>query len=253
MEERGSDDPNKAMMPISELVPMRRTIILSGRAFYVWPGRIRDIAEIQLWLDTEWGDPIDELLESGALFRARGSKERSDMVRPMVAKTRIGPPRWNSAKGRELILSREGIIFFVSICLRREHPNLTIKDIVEICSGMNAKELVRLKRIFFGSRRDTEISHMLSDDDEDGMSSGQDGLAKTIDLISKERGMTYECIYNLTLNEVENIVTEGGKRSAENGSSFHGRKMSQEEYDDIVMRIMGSTPKELWGDQPSDN
>lgn len=241
------------MASITRVVPISRTISLGGRTFTVWPGRLIEIAQIQAWIDIQWGSPLDDLVSSGVLELDENDSRRIEQVSKAKDRASIGPPLFDEPEGSAMLATAEGVVAFVSIALRRGNPDLSVADIVNACCSMTASEFANLRMIFYSMNQCDQVLKIgvKNKESQKGKISGTD-WTKIIDTVSKDRRLSYSDVYNMTLAEIDCIISEGEISAFSFSAHGQGRPMTQEEYDNMVLSMTGRLPEQLWGNKSKD-
>jgi hypothetical protein len=228
------------MASLTRVIPISKSVSLAGKHFDVWPARLADLARLENAIASMWGDPLNELLSSGAMDLPDGDRTKSEAISRAKAKASEGPPQWDGSGAGEFLATPEGVVAFVSIALRRGHPDLEANDIVSLCCEMSPDEFLELRRSFYCIDTADQVMKIGQKEDKrkSNYNTGAD-WTKIIDKISSDRNWTYEYVYSLTLREVECVLNSGDLSSRSFKMNVPGQKMTQEDYDRMVISMTG--------------
>jgi hypothetical protein len=238
------------MASLARVIPIPKSISLAGKHFNVWPARLIDLARLENAIASMWGDPLRDLLSSGVMDLPDGDRSKSEAIARAKAKASEGPPQWDGGDAGDFLATPEGVVAFVSIALGRGHPDLEVNDIVSLCCDMSPDEFLELRRAFYWVDTLDQVMKIGQREDKKKSiySSGAD-WTKIIDKISSDRNWTYEYVYSLTLREIECVLNSGDLSSGSFKMNVPGQKMTQEDYDRMVISMTGRSPSEMWGDK----
>jgi hypothetical protein len=195
------------MPRITSLVPTARSATVAGRAVVVSPATIRDLAEIQLWLDGKVPDPLQEVWPSLFGSDSLSGEPRWALVRDALAKP--DPLEWDSPEGDAMLWTVEGVAVTLWLACRST-PGMTPDLCARMAVESNASEIALVRRIFFGVDSSWELQRILLE----GLSGPAQPPTMTwqeaIHRVSESMGWTYREVYGLTLAEFGNVM-RGGK------------------------------------------
>lgn len=192
------------MGPITAIIPVPRRCTLGGVPVLVSEARLRDMAELQGYLDDEAPDPL------GCLLEIAGDADQSATHRRLVQARKLakeGPQLYGSAD-TSLRQTNAGIAFFLWVALKRHQPEMTAECVVALSADMTAAEFDRIYRVFHGTKPLRLLDRLL-------LGPGGDDYGRTltwgeaIDRVARDRGWTYPDVYNLSLTEWRNALRDG--------------------------------------------
>ena len=193
-------------MPITSLIPVARRVSLGGRVFPVWEARLSDLADLQAWLDEEWGDPLGDALAS--LGEDASPEDVRSALEAAYHKAEKGPPIEGEESSFDLFRSPLGVGVFLAVALRRGTPDLSASEIVEIQAAMTDDEYSRARRVFFGVHPLEAANRALIS--IPGKRSGSRlSWGEAIDEVARTYCLTYPDVYAMTITEFTNARRAG--------------------------------------------
>ena len=232
------------MGPITNLIPTKRTVSLGGNSYAISQARLIDLAEIQAWLDVQWGDPAADARK--AMFDPSLTEEqrRAVAARAWEAATQRRPTEGEES-GDRLLSTAEGMAVVIYLAIRRELPSFTVASAVEALSRATIEELVDLRRAFYGGDAIQEIESMLWGQPPRKAGGPRQTWGQAIDQVAVSHGWTYEYIYTLTIQEFVNARTGGAPRPAGRPVADGDANAVREQY----RRFHGHYPEESSGQE----
>lgn len=227
------------MGPLTDLIPTKRTVSLGGKPYAVSPARLIDLAEIQAWLDVQWGDPATQARKAMLNPSLSPDERREIAARAWEAATKDRPVEGEES-GDRLLSSAEGMAVVVFVALRRHQPDFTVLEAVESLSRATVEELVDLRRAFYGSDSILDIEAFLWAQPPRSGGGRRTTWGQAIDHVATTHGWTYEYIYTLTVQEFINARTGGAPRPAGRPITDGDPNAAREQY----KRFYGRYPDE---------
>jgi hypothetical protein len=151
-------------MSLLDLLPYPRPVTLAGRAFLVSEFRIRDIWELEAWLEEHTPYPLE------------GVPSLADDPKPTTRKCRLRalrsaalawPPCRFTAQGDELFATEEGLVLYLDVALRRDNPDLD-SILVALAAELTPEDWRRLGRRTWGAHPIDELLREIDPDSVEG-------------------------------------------------------------------------------------
>jgi hypothetical protein len=131
---------------ITAIVSRPVRVAIGGTIYWAGEVTLNDVADLQWWLDDQWGDPLDGLLarlvELEPLERYRATVEAYD-------RAERGPPKWGEPEAMERFQSGPGIVEIYRLALRTHQPELTYPKLIDVALSAGPGEFESLERAFF--------------------------------------------------------------------------------------------------------
>ena len=206
---------------LTVVIPAPRPVAVAGRGFLVRPATLRDLAEIQGWLDARFPDPLDAIGEQ--LFGpepAQGT-ERDRLLTEAELAWDEGPPLWDDARGAALLATAEGASVLLWVALRRDNPGFTPEAAADLSLAITAAEYLAVRRAFIGSDTGHEITRLMLGDAWRPAPGPKPTWAECVHSVAEAMGWTYSQVYDLTLSEFGRAARRGKPAEAP-GATIRG-------------------------------
>lgn len=227
---------------ITATIPQARPVQIGGKVFQVWPARLRDLIEIQGWLDARQPDPAADL---DARIRGLSGVELDRVLFTTFAAL-ADPPSFADAEGNSALMTAAGLGVFLRVALTRGHPDITDEAVAEILATLTLDELTALQTAFYRPSAMKKIERLLGMP-EPRPSGEPMAWSEAIDQVAVSHGWTYEYVYSLTVAEFLN-ARRGGK-PVEVGFRLPNDKV-QAFQDRMCLALHGKTAAEHFGVEP---
>jgi hypothetical protein len=183
---------------ITACIPIPRLLTLAGEEYLVSEFRLRDLAELTAWAEERSPDPLGML--AGIDREAEPERWRA-AFRGAWEAAEAGPPGFGSDPVGDAVR-------LVYVAIRRHRPGFGPDDAAELLTRMTGAELDGLTRIVWGADVLDEFDRIL----DPPTSKPPAGIPweEAIDLLSRERGLGYEAIAEMSLSAFANAL-RGGK------------------------------------------
>lgn len=191
---------------ITSVLPRPRATVLAGRIYALSELRLVDLAELQAWLELAGPHPLAGL---PCTENDDDQATRPARLRAAWRAAKEWPPIYGSNESRDLLASPGGIVAFVWLCLRRNHPEIELDEAAEVAAAMTAENWRELRRIAYGVPIWRQLIGELDPEWSDSPANSID-WGRAFEELSAERGWTYEQIGEMTLSQWRNYCT-GGK------------------------------------------
>jgi hypothetical protein len=211
MPTRASIRPNAAL-----LFPAPKRLTLAGREFRVRQLRVIDIARLEQMFEDEIGHPLDGLDDALALYHRRDEMtfdEFADLMDTIGAREEAWPPAFDSEDFRRILHSDAGSAVFLAFVLRRSNGPLSDAEVLDVAEAMSADEWEQVHRAAWGFA--PWMAYSAPDEPESEPESEPEAMpgrgidwGKAIDEVSR-RGISYEAIGRMTVNQFLNARSEG--------------------------------------------
>lgn len=147
------------MKRISCLVDRPREVTLGGRIFLVGEMRLSDLADLQVYLDGLWKDPLEALWPSlDGLPEADRRKALLDIWDACEA----GPMAYGSPRAQKLFdTDGEALVEILRVVLTRHQPGMTREEIIQVAEKATYPEYARMMRVFRPVETIDELAHLL--------------------------------------------------------------------------------------------
>jgi hypothetical protein len=190
---------------ITRLFPRPRPVTLGGRTFLVGEMRLRDLVDLQDFLDRRWESPLEAIRPK---LGAMDDRERKAALRGLWAACEAGPVRWGTDAAAKAFRTAEGILETFRIVLRIHHPELTLDQVTEIASRTTPEEFDAMLSSWRRIDPIDELAWMLGMDE--GAGKGSIGWAQAVCELCETYGWTLDYVMTLTLRQIS-TVRSGGK------------------------------------------
>lgn len=132
-----------------------RPVRLAGRCVGVREARLRDLAELQAWLDMQWASPLEGLAERLAGLPPEAADA---LLFDAYAAAQDGPPTWDSAEGQGMLDTPAGLRVLLGIVARSSG---LVDELAEATPTLTPAEYAAIRWAFFGRRDTLAIAAML--------------------------------------------------------------------------------------------
>lgn len=195
---------------ITALYPRPREVTLAGRIFLVGEMRLRDLVDLQDFLDRRWESPLEAIRPK---LDTLDDRERKAALRGLWDACEAGPVRWGTDAASKLFLTPEGIVETFRVVLRTHHPDLASDPdrLMEIACRVSAETPHEYAAMLDAWRRVEsidELAWMLGMDE--GGKGGSIGWAQAVCELCETYGWTLDYAQTLTLRQIS-TVRAGGK------------------------------------------
>jgi len=189
---------------ITAIFPRHREVILGGRTFRVGELRLRDLADLQDWLDRSWADPLAGLRER---LNDMDDDERRAALASAYDVAEAGPPTWGDERGRAILATGAGILEIFRVALRRHHPELDEEVVATIAERTTPAEYAALRRALYGLEPLDEIEAWLGLDR--GPSGSPIGWPQAASEVAELYGWSLEYMEGLTIRQFRAVRSRG--------------------------------------------
>jgi hypothetical protein len=145
--------------PITRVLPVARAIPLGGSLRVALEFQLRDLAQLQAWLEDQEPHPL------AGMPPAWADPEPATRVARLAAaweRCSTWPPRLGTDRGSELLGSRAGRAYFLCTCLRKCDPAFGVAEALELLPEITPTEWAGLARIAYAIGPREEIAAELA-------------------------------------------------------------------------------------------
>jgi hypothetical protein len=185
-------------MSITACIPIPRRLTLAGSEYLVSEFRLRDLAELTARAEERSPNPLEGL---AGIDRGAEPERWRAAFRAAYEGAERGPEGFGSEPVADAVR-------LVHLAIRRHRPGFALEEAAELLTRMTGGELDRLTRLVWGADPLDELDRIL-DPPASGPPAGIP-WEEAIDLLSRERGLSYEAIAEMSLGAFANAL-RGGK------------------------------------------
>lgn len=187
---------------LATLYPQPRSLRLAGLDLVVAELRVKDVAELEAWL-AEASDPLRNLPHASDDPDPDSRPQRLDTAEQAAL---VWPPAVGSPEADALLATLRGRVAYLQVILSRENPDLVRDDYLTLARGMTSGEWASLDRVAWG------VHPLKTIRQEKYQADGRHPLAdwgELLDVLSRERGWTFDEISNLTMGQLAVAARHG--------------------------------------------
>ena len=182
---------------LTTLFPRPRPVTLAGRTFLVGEMRLRDLIDLQAWIDSRWESPLDAVRPS---LEPMGERERMDALRGLWDACEAGPPMWGTDEAMRILNCPEGIAETFYVVLRTHQPEMTLIQLREVAESTTPEEYMAMLTAWRRVDPIDELAWMLGMDDAG--KGNPIGWAQAVCEMCETYGWTLEYAESLTLRQI---------------------------------------------------
>lgn len=199
---------------ITRILPVARVVSMGGRDCVVEELRLKDLAELQGYVECQVPHPLAGMPSAWADPEPDTRKAR---LAAALRAADLWPPGIGSDAGATILSAPAGRAFFLTLVVAKSDPTFRLADAITLLPSITPAEWSAFTRVAYGITPREEIVAELAP-----MLKGKPtDWCKSLDQLMEHRGLTYEQMAELTISQFHNCCNQG--RAIEKSPEFSMR------------------------------
>jgi hypothetical protein len=190
--------------PITRVLPVPRPVTLAGRTYLADELQLKDIAQIQGWLEQQTPHPLEGL---PPVWADPEPATRPDRLRAAWTRAAAWPVRFGSPEAWAALDGDAGRLLLLHLTVGKADPDFGVADSAGLLPGIAPAEWSALLRVAFATTPTMELAAELDDSQRDPLRLTD--WCEAFDLVHQHRVLSYREIGELYLSQWRNLNAVG--------------------------------------------